>query len=142
MQKYWVDSFSADWADEFEVHFFDIYTDQEKNNINWIGQKFPNLKLGYGFGTNEWWDAEDGFTFEVNGIEATKEEIDILQKFHINGECLKDAYLDWIYDHITKDTYKTWYDKYNSVLDVPEEVFQSYPFELTEDDYCEKDGNI
>ena len=142
MQKYWVDSFSADWADEFDVFFFDIYTDTEKNNINWLGRKFPNIKLDYGFGTNEWWDAEDGFRFRVQGVEATEEEIKILQKFPIGGESLYQRFWDWITDHLDDDTYKKWEDMYDSILNVPEEVFQTYPFELTEDDYCEEDGDI
>lgn len=132
MQKYWVEAFSADWADEFDVFFFDIYTDTEKNNINWLGEKFPNIKLDYGFGTNEWWDEEDGFEFNVEGIEATEEEIKTLQKFQIYGQSLRSRFLDWIWDHLDKDTHEKWTRMYDSILNVPEEVFQAYPFELNE----------
>ena len=130
MQKYWVEAFSADWADEFDVFFFDIYTNTEKNNINWLGRKFPNVKLDYCFGTNEWWDAEYGFRFRVQGIEATEEEIKILQKFSIGGESLYERFWDWVTDHLDDDTYEKWVDMYDSILNVPEEIFQVYPFEL------------
>ena len=142
MQKYWIESFYRDWADEFDVYFFDIYTDRERNNVNWLGEKFPNLKIPYCFGTNEYWEDYDGFKFKVEGIEATEDEINILKKFGISGESLGSAYIDWVWDHMNKDIYKKWCNKYGSILNVPEDVFQTYPFELTKDDYCEKDGNI
>lgn len=138
MQKYWVEAFNKDWADEFDVFFFDIYTDTEKNNINWLGKKFPNLKLDYCFGTNEWWDEEDGFEFNVEGIEATEEEIKTLQKFQIYGRSLSRRFVDWIWDHLDKDTHEKWVRMYDSILNVPEDVFQAYPFELDE---CERDDD-
>ena len=130
MQKYWVETFSADWADEFDVHFFDVYTDTERNNINWLGKKFPNLKLDYGFGTNEWWDADQGFKLEVCGQEATEEEIETLQKFRVHGESLKGRFIDFIYELLDKNTIDAWRRQYNSVLNVPEDVFQAYDFNL------------
>lgn len=130
MQKYWVSSFGADWADEFDVYFFDIYTDTEKNNLNWLGQKFPDVKLDYCFGTNEYWEEEDGFEIGVEGQEATEEEVETLCKFRIKGESLKDRFEDFIWDLLDERTRNKWNKEYGSLIDVPEEVFQAYDFKL------------
>lgn len=130
MQKYWVSSFSADWADEFDVYFFDIYTDTEKNNLNWLGQKFPDVKLDYCFGTNEYWEEEDGFKIEVEGQEATKEEVETLCKFGIQGESLKDRFSDFVWSILDERTRNKWKKEYGSLIHVPEEVFQAYDFKL------------
>lgn len=130
MQKYWVSSFSANWADEFDLNFFDIYTDTEKNNLNWLGRKFPNAKLDYCFGTNEYWEEDEGFEISVEGIEATEEEIQTLRKFHVGGESLKGRYEDFIWDHMDRKTSEKWFKEYCSLVNVPEEIFQSYDFEF------------
>ena len=130
MQKYWVVSFGEDWADEFDVYFFDIYTDTEKNNLNWLGQKFPNVKLDYYFGTNEYWEEEDGFRIEVRGQEATEEEVNVLCKFGIQGESLKDRFEDFVWSLLDERTRNKWKKEYGSLIDVPEEVFQAYDFKL------------
>ena len=135
MSKYYVDSFSTNWADEFEVYFFDIYTEQERNNINWLGKTFPGLKIGYAFGSNENFDSDEGFEFNIDGIEASEQEIKILKKFSVQAESLKNAYSDWVWDHLNQDTRNQWWKQYNSYLDVPEEVFQNYCFELNKHDY-------
>ena len=132
MQKYWVEALNIDWADEFDVFFFDIYTDTEKNNINWLGEKFPDVRIDYCFGTNESFEDEDGFQFCVEGTEATEEEIATLRKFNVYGRSLLYRYRDWIWDHLDSDTRSKWLETYNSIIDVPEEIFQAYPFELKE----------
>lgn len=139
MNKYYVDSFSVDWADEFEVYFFDVYNETEKNNINWLGQTFPGLQIGYGFGSNESFEDDEGFEFNISGIEASEQEIEILKKFDIQGESLKRAYANWVWDHLDKDTWEQWWNKYNDCLNVPEDVFQNYSFKLNEYDYIKKD---
>ena len=135
MAKYYVESFDINWADEFDVYFFDIYTEQERNNINWLGKTFPGLQIGYGFGSNEWFDSDNGFEFRIDGIEASEQEIETLKKFCIRAESLKSAYSDWVWEHLNRDIAKQWYKQYNSYLNVPEEVFQNYCFELNEYDY-------
>ena len=132
MQKYWVEALNIDWADEFDVFFFDIYTDTEKNNINWLGEKFPDVRIDYCFGTNESFEDEDGFRFCVEGTEATEEEIATLRKFNVYGRSLLYRYRDWIWDHLDSDTRSKWLETYNSIVDIPEEIFQAYPFELKE----------
>ena len=130
MQKYWVEAFNTDWADEFDVFFFDVYSDTEKNNINWLGKKFPDVRLDYCFGTNEAFEDDDCFAFCVEGIEATEEEIATLRKFNIDGESLLRRYEDWVWDHLDNKTRNKWLKTYNSITNVPEEIFQAYPFEL------------
>ena len=130
MQKYWVSSFGADWADEFDVYFFDIYTDTEKNNLNWLGQRFPDVKLDYCFGTNEYWEEEEGFEIGVEGQEATEEEVETLCKFGITGESLKKRFGSFVWDLLDERTRNGWKKKYGSLINVPEEVFQAYDFKL------------
>lgn len=140
MQKYWVEAFSADWADEFEVFFFDVYTDAEKNNLNWLGEKFPNIRLDYCFGSNQSWDEDEGFGIQVNGIEATEEEVNTLYKFKICGESLSSRYYQFVYDILDEDTRNKWYETYGSLINIPEKIFQSYDFKLDNlYDYDEED---
>lgn len=52
--------------------------------------------MDYCFGTNEYWEEEDGFEIGVEGQEATEEEVETLCKFRIKGESLKDRFEDFI----------------------------------------------
>ena len=70
-------------------------------------------------------------------MPATEEEANTLRKFQIQGESLRKAFDDWVFDHLDGDTRNHWSKQYKSFLNVPEEIFQAYPFELNEYDYTE-----
>ena len=124
MSKYYVFTASIDWADEFDVPFFDIFTESEYNNLKVLAKLYSDENMGYSFGTNEWFD--DGFGFDIEGQEATQEEVNVLNKFTIPGYSLLSLFENKLFDLIDETTRDEWYDKYHSLLDVPEDVFQNY----------------
>lgn len=124
MAKYYVFTNSVDWADEFDVPFFDIFTEREYNNIIFLAKLYPNEDLDFCFGTNE--DFEGGFGFDIYCQEATEHEYRVLKKFKIFGYSIKDRFCDWIDDTVDTSTVLSWRSKYHSELNVPEEIFKNY----------------
>ena len=122
--KYYVFTDSVDWGDEFDVPFFDLFTETEYNNIKFLAKLYPDEDLDFGFGTNEYFDG--GFGFNIHCKEATEHEYRVLKKFKIPGYSIKNRFCDWIYDNVDTLTRRSWYSKYHSELNVPEEIFKNY----------------
>lgn len=124
MAKYYVFTDSVDWGDEFDVHFFDLFTETEYNNIKLLAKLYPNEDLDFCFGTNE--DFEGGFGFNIHCKEATEYEYKVLKKFKIPGYSIKRRFCDWIEDNVDESTACSWWSKYHNMLSVPEEIFKNY----------------
>jgi len=71
--KHYVIIGSEDWADEFDVYFFDILTEEEYQKYMIAKEIFCNFLGSYYFGTNEGWDADfDYLSFtpvEISDVE-------------------------------------------------------------------------
>jgi len=87
---------SINWADECDVHFFDILSEEDYRKYDFLKQTLGHLYADYWFGTNEGWeDGEfDYLNFELK--EATDEEIEVLKKFDIQGESVIDRLAETI----------------------------------------------
>ena len=80
---------TKDWADECDVHFFDILSEEDYKKYDFLKQTIGNLYDSYYFGTNEGWD--DDFDYlQFKPKPATDEEIAVLEKFKITGESIID----------------------------------------------------
>ena len=122
MDKFYISAFYRDWADEFYVYFFDIYTYNEYLNLKYLANKYPDVNLDFSFGTNE--DFDGGFSFNIYLKEATAKEVEIIKKFNICGESLKRRFNDWLCDNIDENKIDELCDITNfNFLDTPHEVF-------------------
>ncbi len=78
----------VDWADELDVHFFDILSEEDYKKYDFLKQTLGSLYGSYWFGTNEGWEDGDFDYLQFTPIPATDEEIATLEKFNISGESI------------------------------------------------------
>ena len=76
----------VDWADELDVHFFDILSEEDYRKYDFLKQTLGSLYGNYWFGTNEGWEDYNFDYLQFTPIPATDEEIAVLEKFNISGE--------------------------------------------------------
>lgn len=76
----------VDWADELDVHFFDILSEEDYKKYDFLKQTLGSLYGSYRFGTNEGWEDDDFDYLQFDPKPATDEEIAVLEKFNISGE--------------------------------------------------------
>jgi hypothetical protein len=92
----------VDWADELDVHFFDILSEEDYKKYDFLKQTLGSLYGGYYFGTNEGWDEGEFDYLQFDPKPATDEEIAVLEKFNISGEpiieCLADTIEFMLYE--------------------------------------------
>ena len=77
--KHYVIIGSEDWADEFDVDFFDILTEEEYQKYMIAKEIFGNWLDSYYFGTNEGWD-EDFDYLSFTPVEISDEELTCLSR--------------------------------------------------------------
>ena len=121
------------WADEFDVHFFEVLNERDKAIYDMANEIFEHWYSGYGFGTNEGWD--DDFNYlGWNLIEITDEEYEVLKKCKISGETVYDRFSEELCDEISSEGFAKeleekygeweWFDK--ATLDEMREVFLKF----------------
>ena len=86
----------VDWADELDVHFFDILSEEDYKKYNFLKQTLGSLYGNYWFGTNEGWDEGKFDYLQFDPKPATDEEIAVLEKFNISGEPVIERLADTI----------------------------------------------
>ena len=84
----------VDWADELDVHFFDILSEEDYKKYNFLKQTLGSLYGSYG--TNEGWEDGDFDYLQFDPKPATDEEIAVLEKFNISGEPVIERLADTI----------------------------------------------
>ena len=84
------------WADELDVHFFDVLSEEDYKKYDFLKQTLGSLYGGYYFGTNEGWENNDFDYLQFTPIPATDEEIATLEKFNISGEPIIERLADTI----------------------------------------------
>lgn len=77
---------SINWADELDVHFFDVLSEEDYKKYDFLKQTLGSLYGNYWFGTNEGWEDYDFDYLQFTPIPATDEEIAVLEKFNISGK--------------------------------------------------------
>lgn len=87
---------SIDWADECDVHFFDILSEEDYKKYNFLKQTLGSLYGSYYFGSNEGWDDGEFDYLQFDPKPATDEEIAVLEKFNISGEPIIERLADTI----------------------------------------------
>lgn len=86
----------VDWADELDVHFFDILSEEDYKKYDFLKQTLGSLYGNYWFGTNEGWEDNDFDYLQFDPKPATDEEIAVLEKFNISGEPIIERLADTI----------------------------------------------
>ena len=86
----------VNWADELDVYFFDILSEEDYKKYDFLKQTLDSLYGGYYFGTNEGWDEGEFDYLQFDPKPATDEEIAVLEKFNISGEPVIERLADAI----------------------------------------------
>lgn len=91
---------SIDWADEFNVNFCEILSEEEYQRYKYLQDKLKSFKGSLYFRTNEYFD-EDFEFLDFKFQPITDEELAILRKFGCTqGESFWDHMTEQLYDYI------------------------------------------
>lgn len=80
---YYLVNFNKDWADEFSVHGFRIFSREKWENLLKKLKENKNKHAGsWYFGTNEGWDGENigYFLQDIEVVSITEEEKDTIER--------------------------------------------------------------
>lgn len=119
----------VDWADELDVHFFDILSEEDYKKYDFLKQTLGSLYGGYYFGTNEGWDEGEFDYLQFDPKPATDEEIATLKKFNISGEPIIECLIDTIECTLEGTSYDSdlWgakYDKFCQIINNNKDLFE------------------
>ena len=84
----------VDWADEFDVHFFEVIDERDKaiyDSANTILESWTGY---YGFGTNEYFDDFEFLGWEL--IPINDDEYEVIKKCNINQRTVYDKFTEKI----------------------------------------------
>lgn len=120
---------SCNWADEFDVHFFEVLDERDKaiyDSANTILESWTGY---YGFGTNEYFDDFEFLGWEL--IPINDDEYKVIKKCNINQRTVYDKFTEKIINKleikglvnhlINKYGKYKWWDK--ATIEELEEVF-------------------
>lgn len=118
----------VNWADELDVHFFDILSEEDYKKYDFLKQTLGSLYGGYYFGTNEGWDEGEFDYLQFDPKPATDEEIAILEKFNISGEPIIEQLADTIectfdWEGITAPDWDAEYGEFCQIIDDNKDLF-------------------
>ena len=128
------------WADEFDVHFFEVLDERDKTIYD-IANKIFGSWIGYhGFGTNEYFDDFEFLGWEL--IPINDDEYKVIEKCNIRQRSVYNGFVDNIIeslqteglvDHLINKYGKwKWWNK--STIKELEEVF--YKLKQINDNMC------
>ena len=75
----------VDWADEFDVHFFEVLTEEEYQKYKAAQDILGSFCGDLYFGTNEGWDADFDY-LDFNPQPISQEELNFINRVGIGGE--------------------------------------------------------
>lgn len=115
-----------DWADELDVHFFDILSEEDYKKYDFLKQTLGSLYDNYYFGSNEGWDDFDYLQFTPEPI--TDEEVAVLKKFNITGEPVIERLIDTIestfnWEGIPAPDWDAEYGEFCQIIDDNKDLF-------------------
>lgn len=100
--NYYVLTGRVDWADECDVHFFEVLTEEEYQKYKAAQDILGSFYSSFYFGTNEGWD-DDFDCLDFNPQPISQEELNFINRVGISGErvvhhfmyVLNDAFIDY-----------------------------------------------
>ena len=93
---------SYNWADELDVHFYEIINEEDYLIYTAMKQAFGEWIGGYYFGTNEGWD--DDFDYlDWEPMELTEEQYNVIKDLPITGEKIFDRLYEDIWDKLNEE---------------------------------------
>lgn len=118
----------VNWADEFDVYFFDILSEEDYKKYDFLKQTLGSLYDGYYFGTNEGWDEGEFDYLQFDPKPATDEEIAVLEKFNISGEPVIERLADAIectfdWEGLTAPDWDAEYGEFCQIIDDNKDLF-------------------
>lgn len=118
-KNYYVITGEQNWADEFDVFFFEILDEDYYQKYKAAQEILGTLCREYGFGTNEDWDDFDYLDFVPKKI--TEEQRDFLKELDIRGRGIIDSFFYCLTDlfndaEIEIDVYEAPLDEFKEAL--------------------------
>jgi hypothetical protein len=120
-----------DWADECDVYFFDILSQEDYDKYNFLKQTLGHLYGSYYFGTNEGWEDGEFDYLQFVPKPATDEEIAVLEKFKITGEPIIERLIntiectfDWEGISYISDLWSKEYGEFCQIIDNNKDLFK------------------
>lgn len=118
----------VNWADELDVHFFDILSEEDYKKYDFLKQTLGSLYGSYYFGTNEGWDEGEFDYLQFDPKPATDEEIAVLEKFNISGEPVIERLADTIectfdWEGIPAPDWDAEYGEFCQIIDDNKDLF-------------------
>ena len=119
MENYYVITGRKNWADEFDVFFFEIFDEDAYQKYMAAKEILGTLSSDYGFGTNEDWDDFDYLDFKPKKI--TEEQRDLLDELGIWGKEIIEPFYNHLNDlcddfGIDIDVYEASLDEFKEAL--------------------------
>lgn len=124
--KHYLIGGNVDWADEFDVTFFELIGELDYAKYMAAKRIIGHLTGYCGFGTNEYWDDFDYLDFDP--VELSDEEYRVLYKFHknytIQGRDVMDGFYGVLNDELegcqliseSDDLYRMSLEKFETIL--------------------------
>lgn len=119
----------ANWADEFDVYFFEVLKERDKAIYDSANKIFDSWTGYYGFGTNEYFDDFEFLGWEL--IPINDDEYKVIKKCNISQRTVYDKFTEKIItkleikglvNHLINKYGKyKWWDK--ATIEELEEVF-------------------
>lgn len=117
------------WADEFDVYFFEVLNERDKAIYDSANKIFDSWTGYYGFGTNEYFDDFEFLGWEL--IPINDDEYKVIKKCNISQRTVYDKFTEKIINKleikglvnhlINKYGKYKWFDK--ATIEELEEVF-------------------
>ena len=98
--KHYLIKDSINWADECDVHFFELLDEDMYNKYMICKDILKEWYNSYYFGTNEGWEDDEFDYLNFEPIELTDEEYQVLKKFDIEGEKAIEYFFDDLQDSL------------------------------------------
>lgn len=97
--QYYVISDAVNWADEFDMPFFEVLNEDAYELYSYMQKKLKTLYIPIYFGTNEGWDAGDVNWLRFRPRKISEEEYLIIDEYVPPGnlEIMEDIY-DYLYE--------------------------------------------
>lgn len=121
--KYYVITGCLDWADEFDVHFFEVLSENTYNKYMIAKKVIGSFEGCYGFGSNEWFDEFDFLGFEPK--EITEEQYKFLNSIGVSGHKVFWQFMD-IFEDARVDEGLEPADLYKASLDEFEKACKEF----------------
>ena len=86
----------VDWADEFDVHFFEVLDERDKAIYNSANKIFGSWMGYYGFGTNEYFEDFEFLGWKL--IPINDDEYEVIKKCNISQRTVYDEFAGNIID--------------------------------------------